>query len=67
MGNTFILKMDVLVSRSITQAAEDAKRIARLLDIWIEFDFNGVRCSVLPDTKVETVVSQYHKKLGERK
>jgi len=54
------LNIEFLAGTSIDKAAEEAIELVNKLGIaYVRFDFNGVKCSVGRNAKVETVVEHY--------
>ncbi len=47
----------------IKEAALEARRISRILDVWVEFNFNGINISVNPESDPDRVVVDYHEAL----
>lgn len=43
-----ILPLEFLAGTSIEQAAEDAQKVANLLRVGVQFEFNGVTCVAAP-------------------
>ena len=52
-----ILKIEIVAASHIERACSDACRIAELLGIGVEFDFNGVRCLALPFTPTPSLLA----------
>lgn len=54
------LNIEFLPGTSIAQAAEEAIELVNRLGIaYVQFDFNGVKCSVGRNATVETTVEHY--------
>ena len=54
------LKIKPAAGARISDVAKLALRIADILDIGIEFTFNGTTCLVTTDMTVESVCKSYH-------
>jgi sugar/nucleoside kinase (ribokinase family) len=42
------IKIELLAGSDIKEAFTEALRIAKILDVWVDFDFNYVKCSISP-------------------
>lgn len=51
--------MEFTCGDNIEKAFSEAIRIAKILNVWIEFDFNGVPCCAGKDGSVEKGVAAY--------
>jgi hypothetical protein len=65
------LKLEVLSGSAIEEAAAEALRVANILKIPVEFDFNNVRCVITYAdnniSKVENLVKSYHEECMSKK
>lgn len=55
------LGLIVLGGESIDHCAKEAVRLARLLDVGLEFHFNGVCCIASPHGDPEVLVENYRR------
>lgn len=54
-----VFTIDFIAGTSITQACEEARRVARLLDANVRFNFNGVEMFMTPDSDAAEKTYQY--------
>jgi len=54
------VNLETLAGVSIYDAASDAIRISRLLDIIVHFSFNGIEIAVAKMSNVDDVVAAYN-------
>lgn len=59
------LKISFSPGDNIEDAFSEGIRIARILWVLVEFDFNGVKCWAHPVGNIETGVLNYHKAMKE--
>lgn len=52
------LTLEITPGCSIERACEDAQRVANMLHIDVEFDFNGVRCLARPQGYAELLAER---------
>jgi len=57
------IKVEPIPGGHIKDCVEQAKRLARQLDLMVEFDFNGAMMIVGPDHDVDALVEWYHREL----
>jgi len=55
-----ILKVEFHIGDDIEQACGEARRIAETLRVYVEFNFNGVKCTACPGVSTEAMVFKYH-------
>ena len=58
-----ILKLEFRAGTMIETAAKEAIKKAKMLDLAIEFNFNGVDLTVFHNSDVKTIVNRYHREL----
>lgn len=58
------MKIEFMPGSTIKAAFEEAIRLATLLNVWIEFNFNGVTCSAKSSSNAELGVDNYRKALS---
>ena len=56
----------VVVGTDFEEAVSEARRISRILDAWVEFDFNGISVSVHPKTSITVAVEQFHEAIEKQ-
>lgn len=59
-----ILKVETTPAAGIHEAADAASRLAHVMGVWVEFDFNGVTCMAAPDGSADTLVDGYWRELN---
>lgn len=60
MGNgTLWLNMESVPGSEITETAQEALRLANMLQLTVWFDFNGVKCGIQPNASVEEFVKKF--------
>ena len=64
MRATATMKVEFMPGDTIKAAFEEAIRLATLLNVWIEFNFNGVTCSAKYSSNAELGVENYQKALS---
>jgi hypothetical protein len=64
MRETATMKVEFMPGSTIKAAFEEAIRLATLLNVWIEFNFNGVTCSAKSSSNAELGVVNYQKALS---
>lgn len=62
---TASLKLEMLAGTSIETAFEEAIRISNILNVFTDFDFNGIHCIGRPNGSVTKGVELYHKALRD--
>ena len=63
---TATLKAEFMPGDSIEGAFEESIRLSKLLDCWIEFNFNGVLCMSNKNGNVERGVNAYRNELKKK-
>lgn len=58
-----IIKIEFLAGSDITESFVEAIKLAKKLDIWVSFKFNGIDCNVYKNNNVQECVDSYHKNL----
>jgi hypothetical protein len=53
------LNVTVSVGVQISEAAKDSIRLAKTLDVGIDFQFNGLHCRVQPKTDIDKWLKKY--------
>lgn len=51
--------MEFTCGENIEKAFSEAIRVAKILNVWIEFDFNGVTCCASKDGSIERGINAY--------
>ena len=60
------MKIEFNCGENIENAFREAIRISKLLDIWVEFRFNGVPCCAGKNGVIETGVIAYQTELKKK-
>ena len=60
------IKVEFNAGDNIEGAFKEAIRLATLLGVWCEFNFNGVTCFANANGKVEKGVEAYHSKIKKK-
>lgn len=60
------IKLEFIAGDSIESAFEEAIRIASILDVWCEFNFNGVICFASKSGDIKKGVESYNKQIGQK-
>jgi len=61
------IKAEVTPWSEITEAFKKAIKVAKKLDCYVAFDFNGVHCVATPNGDAEKGSSQYHDAFQSKK
>ena len=61
MKATATLKVEFMPGDDIAAAFEEATRLAQLLNVFIEFKFNAIKCVTKPCGDVGEGVANYHR------
>lgn len=57
------IKVEGMAGMSIEEAFRESIRIAKKLNCSIDFDFNGVKCSAIPNGSIDVGVKNYHREI----
>lgn len=60
------IKIELSAGSSIENAFAESTRLAKMLNCYIDFDFNDVKCSSSPDGDPQKGVDQYYKSVNGR-
>jgi hypothetical protein len=60
------IKMEFTCGENIEKAFSEAIRIAKILNVWIEFDFNGINCLANSNGSVENGITSYRNELKKK-
>jgi gas vesicle protein len=52
-------KLETWIGSSIQDSISKAKEVAKLSNLTVEFDFNGIKCIVSPDTNTDWLIRDY--------
>jgi hypothetical protein len=63
---TATLKISFSAGDCIEGAFEESIRLAKLLNIWVEFNFNGVTCISGQNGVVQTGIDSYRSELSRK-
>ena len=61
------IKVEFIAGDTIEDAFEESIRLAKLLNCWIEFNFNGVTCTSNRSGEIMRGVASYHKEIQSDK
>jgi hypothetical protein len=67
MRTSLYLKVEAQPGCSIQSALKDTAYIAKLLNVTVEFDFNGVKCLINPNADVELAEARWNDMLGSKR
>lgn len=67
MISQLTLQCSFIIGTSIQKAALEANKLADMLKVCIEFDFNGCRCLVFPDGDPFILVDRYQEDCKNKK
>lgn len=60
MGNgTLWLNLEAVPGSEITETAQEALRLANMLQLTVWFDFNGAKCGIQPNASVDEFVKRF--------
>lgn len=60
MGNgTLWLNLEAVPGSEITETAQEALRLANMLQLTVWFDFNGAKCGIQPNASVDEFVKKF--------
>jgi len=60
---TATIKLEFRVGHNIEESFKEAIRIASILNVFCEFEFNGVTCLAHANSSVENGVKSYHNEI----
>jgi hypothetical protein len=59
------IKVEIIIGTTIETAFEESIRLAKLLNVWIEFNFNDVNCIAKSSSNKQLGVENYRKAIRD--